>query len=411
VLREFEPDLVGFSLVTQMLPTAAKLSEIIREHFDVPIVWGGMGPTVEPERCLQHVDIVCIGEGDEAMLDLANAVDRGEIQTNIENVWMKQNGHIHRNQVRPLIQDLDTLSLPSYDPRDIIFINDDTLHRDTYLPNMPGLYPIMTSRGCPFSCNFCSNQICRKMYRGQKYVRRRSPENVIEELRRAVTTHDLEWVLFYDDVFVFDKEWIRRFAEMYKKDVRLPFWCYSHPAFTDEETFRILRDCGLKCLTCGIQTGSQRVLRELFNRPTSREKILESGRMFKRLGIDCYYDLITGIPGETEEDCRETLELLLAMPRPFKIMLGINELVLYPSYELTRIIEERNLKGKRDGKLTAFYNRLFLMCETRIPRFAIRAMSRIEFLKNHPRLLEVLLPPNVSFPAFMLKQMVTRMDG
>jgi radical SAM superfamily enzyme YgiQ (UPF0313 family) len=401
VFREFKPDLVGFSLVTQMLPAAAKLSNLIREQFDVPIVWGGMGPTIEPERCLRDADIVCLGEGDGAMLDLADAVDRGEIQPDIENLWVKRNGHIRKNPVRPLIQDLDALASPSYDPHNIIFINENALRRNTYLPNMAGLYPIMTSRGCPFACYFCSNDLCRKMYKGQKYVRRRSPENVIEELKRAMAIHDLEWVLFYDDVFVFDKGWVSRFAEMYKSEIGLPFWCYSYPTFTDEETFRILRDCGLKCVTCGIQTGSQRILRELFNRPTSREKILEAGRTFSRLGIDCYYDLITSIPGETEEDCRETLDLLLAMPRPFKVMLGINELVLYPGYEVTRIVEERNLSGQRDEKMTSFYNRLYLMCETRIPGFAIRALSRIGFLRNHPRLLEVLLPANASFPAFM----------
>jgi radical SAM superfamily enzyme YgiQ (UPF0313 family) len=244
------------------------------------------------------------------------------------------------------------------------------------------------------------------MYKGQKYVRRRSPENVIEELKLAVSMYNLDWVLFYDDVFVFDKEWIRRFAEMYKKEIGLRFWCYSHPTFTDEETFRILRDSGLKCITCGLQTGSQRILRELFNRPTSREKIIEAGRMFRRLGIDCYYDLITGIPGETEQDCRETLDLLLAMPRPFKVMFGINELVLYPSYEITRIIEERNLSGQRDEKMTAFYNRLYLMCETRIPGFAIRALSRLGFLKNHPRLVEALLPPYASLPPYAKEQIL-----
>jgi len=123
-LRDFKPDLIGFSLTSQPLKAAAEVTAKLRGALEAPVIWGGSGPTLEPERCLEWADMVCVGEGERTIVELADRIDRGEDLTSVESIWTKRDGQTVRNAGGPLI-DLDQIATPDFEPSRTVHINDD----------------------------------------------------------------------------------------------------------------------------------------------------------------------------------------------------------------------------------------------------------------------------------------------
>src|SRR5262249_22098639 len=245
---------------------AAEVTARIKRVLDVPVIWGGAGPTLEPEWCLDHADLVCHGEGEELIVELAKRLDAGADYAEIPGLRLPRNGPVGRNPDAPL-PDLDSIAIPDFEPARTVHINDDRIRRDVYPHNLGHQYAIMTQRGCPFSCSFCIESVYQDMWGKKNSLRRRSVDVVIEELVRAKQRHDIRQVMFYDDVFTVNPRWLREFASRYKAEVGLPFWCYTYPTTTNREDILLLKDAGLRSITMGIQSGSEEILRSDFNRP------------------------------------------------------------------------------------------------------------------------------------------------
>ena len=159
------------------------------------------------------INAVCIGEGEYAVLDLAMAIEAGEDPYGIKNLHFNVGGEIVRNEVRPLIEDLDSLPFPDRSYYD----------RYRFLASNP-YKTFITSRGCPFRCTFCFNHVLQRMYgTSSRYVRRRSPAQVIEELKEVNTKWGIREVRFSDDHFVLDVEWLRELVSLYKKEVGVSY--------------------------------------------------------------------------------------------------------------------------------------------------------------------------------------------
>jgi radical SAM superfamily enzyme YgiQ (UPF0313 family) len=408
LLDDFEPDLIGFNVVETAFDTVARITEELRQEHGVPIIWGGTTPTLQPERCLEYADLVCVGEGDEAIVELAQIIDQGGDWHNVQNIWCTTGDEVVKNPCRPLIQDLDSLPFPDYSLDDRYLIDDDQLTPRCDLPRWEGSYITMTSRGCPFSCTFCSEPAERALYDGQKYFRRRSPGSAIAELRHAKEHYGPNFVWFYDNLFTTNRRWIREFAEAYRTEIDLPFFCYTYPGCAAEDTLVMLRDCGLAKITCGMQSGSQRILWEVFRRKTARRAILETAKLMERLGLDYDFDLISNNPFETEADLVETLELLLEMPSRFKLnfLSGVNKLAIFPQTQLYHMVQEEQPKPLAP-RVYDFYNRLYIMAQRRFPKRITAALSRSRLLKRFPFLLALL------FPSFWAdkRDRVTRLFG
>jgi Fe-S oxidoreductase len=112
-LKEYRPELVGMSVTTEIYPWAKTMSGLIKQAMDVPVIWGGIHPTSVPEEVMRNdtVDMVCVGEGEYPLLELVESMKKGAIDYSIRNIWFKRNGGLVRNEVRPLIADLDALPL------------------------------------------------------------------------------------------------------------------------------------------------------------------------------------------------------------------------------------------------------------------------------------------------------------
>jgi len=258
---------------------------------------------------------------------------------------------------------------------------------------------VMTSRGCPFRCNFCYNSIGHILAKGKgKYLRRRSVENVIEELvtykRRRP---DTALVMFYDDVFCFDRKWIARFSAAYKQKVDIPFWVYAYPDMCDPEILRSLRDVGMLHLNLGIQSGSERTLREVYGRKMDPAKILKAAQLLKNLDIYPVYDLLAANPLETEADLRATLNLIVQLPPPFGMYVW--PMVFYRNYPITKAMQKRGLPLQPVVGTNASiaeetpYNRFWLALlrlvkYPQLPRETLRAFADHDLLRQDPTPLE-----------------------
>jgi len=388
LLGRLDPAVVGFSLRTCCLRTAQRLTRLVKRRLSVPVIWGSIAPTIDPEWCLPHADALCLGEGEHAMVEYVEAVEAGRDPSDIAGLWLRRDGDAARNPLRPLIQDLDELPYADFDPGGKYLIENGRVSEDPGVANVLGVFEIMTSRGCPHSCAYCCNDALRRLYPRQKYVRRRSVEHVIGELRWAKENLPIRSVNFYDDVFTFNPRWIEEFAPAYQREIGLPFWCFVSPLHAHRPSLERLRDAGLTSVTCGIESGSERILFEVYNRPIKNERVIACAEVLRDLGIFYNFDLITDNPFESDEDCRRTLDLLLRLPRPVRLNYGLSKLSFFPHARITEMLEEQGVPPRPDPVRFAFFNRLYLLAQSRLPRGFIHWLSERGWLRRHPGLLQ-----------------------
>ena len=352
LLQEKSVSLVGISLVTDDYARAVQLTREIKSQLALPVIWGGAHVNVRPEESLRHADMICMGEGEEALLELADSLSAaGSPDTSIRNICFKTDTGIIRNELRNLEENLDNYPFPDFDLSTQLIMTANGFESMTP-SHFGGEYSIMTSRGCPYRCRYCYNSYRWDQYRGKgKYLRTRSIANVIAELEKALETFaDLQEINFWDDSFVArTSQDFLKFKELYLQRVKLPFFALIEPMAYNAEKIRILRDSGLKKLQVGIQSGSERVNAHVYNRPVSNRTIIEVAESIHELGIDVIYDLIFNNPYETLEDLYETQELLLKFPAPFGLQ-GYN-LIFYPGTEMTaRALEDGYISLKPDSE-------------------------------------------------------------
>ena len=397
-LDAFKPDLIGLSLTSLTMKPAAEVTAWLKQRFpSVPVIWGGSGPTIEPDWALEHADLVCKGEGEELLVELADRLDAGADYTDLRDLWLKRDGEIVRNPGRPLM-DLEKIAIPDFTPACTVHIDGHDIRRNLYPPNLGTQYPIMTQRGCPFSCNFCIESVYQDMFGKKNSLRRRSVDVVIEELVAAKRTLGIRSVMFYDDVFTVNPRWLREFAPRYKREVGLPFWCCTYPTTTRKEDLLLLKDAGLKSITMGIQSGSPEML-DTFNRPVAQEKAHEAARTILDCGLEGYFDLITKTHFEKERHLRETFEFLVDFPRGIKTA-GFGAMTALPEYGYTARMVEAGAQISVSERDYRYYHKLYLLTRTRLPRPLVRALGRSRVVRRYPHLLDPLLPDKL--PTFFL---------
>lgn len=298
--KAYQPDLIAFSSLTNLYPWVSRMAKLLKQSLNVPIIVGGLHPTILPDFVINNpdVDMICVGEGEEALVELANSIDRGKIDYSIKNIWFKKDGAVIKNPSRPLLQNLDSLSFPDKD----LFRKYGCFSSRIY---------VMTGRGCPFNCTYCFNSFYKNQFSGSgsAYVRRRSVENVMQELEFFKGKYRLSEVFFYDDIFSINDAWIRDFCKEYKKRIHLPFKILVHPQTVNEETMRLLADSGCIYVDIGLESGSESLRKALLKRNMSNEEILKTGNILRKAGIKFCTLNIVGFPGETKGQMWETYKL------------------------------------------------------------------------------------------------------
>ncbi len=337
--RLHDAGLIGVSVMTNTFHRACVLTDALRAAaIKSPIVWGGAHPTVAVEESLQVADIVCLGEGEHAMLELAEATEGGRDPTSIAGLAFRRNDRITRNPVTLLRKPLDDYPFPDYD-LDTHWVAAKDRFEPAEPENLRGALRrlrIQTTRGCPYACTFCNNAALLRMYKSKSgWVRKRSAENVIEEIEWARARFPtIEAVNAVDDLFfVRSESEIEAFSRLYAQRVNLPLELDAFPNTMSRAKVESLCRLPIHLISMGIQSGSPDTLKNIYERPTSIERIAAGIDMLADQKIPAEYHYLINNPFESDRNRIETLRFAATHHRGPAI-LRIFPLQFYPGTPL-----------------------------------------------------------------------------
>jgi len=397
-IKDLNPDVIGMGVLSPFFEIAKEISKRIKKQFpNKIIILGGHHAMICPEECVQISDILCIGEGEEVIPELLTRLSNGKKVTSMEGLWFKKkNGTIIKNKAGMLIQNLDVLPTLDYKDENKYCINDNTLKEGDPLREH-SVISILLSRGCPLQCSYCTTTILMKLSKGS-YVRHMGAKRAIKELEHVKKSlKNIKYIIFADEIFLTDKQWLREFSKEYKQKIKLPFRCNLYPLMVNDEMISLLKSAGLESCFVGIESGSEKIRREVYNRFVSDEQILKAASILKKHGILTYYDLILDNPYETNEDLNATFNLCLKLPRPFNFQ--VYSLNNFPKTALTeKMLKEglikdwdrtKTLKQWRFtlNKPNFWYALILLTSKSFIPKSWLYSFSKSKFLKENPQVL------------------------
>lgn len=371
-IRTFNPGLIGFSSVSNQFMFVKKIANHLRKNgIKTKILVGGIHATVSPESVLKEdfVDMVCLGEGEYACLELVNKLEKKEDISDIKNIWLKKNGIIIKNEIRPLIEDLGSLPFPDRDA----FNFKKTLEKKRGWVNM------LAGRGCIFKCSYCVNSFLFKFYKKKWNIRLRPVDHVIEEIaeiEKNYGKHNVKMINFNDDNFTMSNKWIMEFCEKYPNRIKYPFACNIRPTNFDEKIANNLKNAGCAEIKIGLESGSKRVREEILNRYMTNEQIEKAFMIAKSSGIRTWSFNMIGMPTETKEELLETIKLN-AKIRPYIIRCAI----MYPyrgSDFYDDCIKEGNLNKNKEFKYASNFEGTILKLEhfTEVDIFKYKTMFK-----------------------------------
>lgn len=302
VLHDFQPDIVGISTMTINFATTREMCKWVKGYNSKIItILGGIHPTIEPEGSIKekNVDMICVGEGDEAVPELLEKMRSGIDYTDTASFWFKKDGEIIRNEPRPLVQDLDSLPFADRD-----CLESEYMDAELFGVNMHA------TRGCPYPCTYCQNKFLMELYKGKgSFCRYRSYENIFAELDELITKYKIKNISFSDETFSLNKKWLYGFLKEYKKRFALPFVCQTRPDLVDREMLQAMKDAGCQFINMAIESGNEQLRKNVLHRNISREKMVQAFRVAREVGIQTGAYNIIGIPGETIENVWETIDI------------------------------------------------------------------------------------------------------
>ncbi|MEC7988219.1 MAG: radical SAM protein [Myxococcota bacterium] len=408
IIRREELNLAALSIRASAYAHQAQIiTEFLHNELDLPVLWGGMHPTMAPDDCISKTDMILKGEGELALLDFMNALKHSKSVDDFldsKNVWFRRSGEdVVKNSLRPLVQNLDDLVFRDYTSHNEkyfiygrSYVVGDPMHGDP-------VFQMMGSRGCIYKCSYCYNSTYKKdVYPGQKWFRVRSPASMVEEIKQARGHWDFKRIRFDDEVFNFHLDWLKDFSKIYPKEIGLPFEIFIEPKLVNEHRMSILRDAGLKNVYMGVQS-SERVTGHLYDRRVKNQTIADIAETYHRLGIKPHFQLIFDDPVSTEEDKKKLFEMIATFPHPYDLYLF--SMTVFPGSELNHKLIQSGLISRYDieGDNTKTFNQhrinlsyprpvedTFWIALTQmlskqfVPRPLLFALAKSEILRKHP---------------------------
>lgn len=325
VVEEANPDLLALSLTTRQWLRTKALVAALQAEIDLPVVAGGLHPTFSPEQVLaaDGFDAVCLGEGEEALSDLLEALEAGVSWDDLPDLDNLQLTGRPRPKLRPPVADLDSLPF---------------LARD-FLDEPAGVVHVATQRGCPFPCTYCAARTYDELYRDvARYGRRRSHRSVLDELQGLRRAGKLSYVVFLDDTFTLDRPWVEAFCERYGQELGTPFSLHARAETVDPALLERMARAGCFHITYGVESGSERIRRKVMRRPVTNERLQKVFRWTREAGIRVTANYMLGLPEETPEDLEATFTLHEKLdPDDF----GYFVFYPYPGTRLFQVCRER----------------------------------------------------------------------
>lgn len=337
IIKEENPDIIGLSILSFNYSQSLKIAKFIKQNFDVKIIFGGVHCILSPEEIIEKkdVDIICIGEGEEVFKEL---LDEKLNCKKVKGVWYKEKGKVIKNEQRNLIEDLNKIPFPDWDDFDM---------KKYFLINNNHL-PIMVSRGCPYNCTYCSNHALKKKLKG-KYVRFRSVNNVIEEIKLRINQYSnkgMKYLFFYDDIFIMYKNFVLEFCRKFKENGfhKLIKWNVNVRAnLVTEEIIQAMKDAGCYEVRMGVEAGNDYIRNEVYKRNMTKEQIHNAISIIKKHGLQLRLQFIIGAPYENIKMMEESFDMAKKSKADY-ILFPI--LMPLPSTEIKDICEKEGLIEK-----------------------------------------------------------------
>lgn len=340
-IKIYRPDIIAFSITTPEVFSYLKIaSKIKKSGINSLIVVGGPHPTFNTDIIEnKYIDIINIGEGEYSMLDLANALDEKKDYTKIKNFFVKKNGRIYKNKLRPLV-DVDELPPPDRD----IYLNYKIFKNQKE-------YVFVLSRGCPYNCNFCFVHKWKEIYhndKNQNSIRFRSIEKSIEEIKLLSKKVKISLVVFGDSTFYIDKKWTIKFLKKYKEEIGIPFSINLRADMIDKELVETLHET--KCcqsVRIGIEAGDERIRNVILNKNITNDQIYNAIDLLKKYKIKIMIYLMFGLPEETLNDAFKTVKMIQKV-KPDIIRTAVFH--PYPGLDLTSYSIKKGYLSENDLK-------------------------------------------------------------
>lgn len=309
VIKDFNPDIIGLSVYSsKSIRDALKVSKIANKN-NIKVVWGGPLPSAIPEVVLQEesVDFVCIGEGEFVFAELLEALENNKPLDEVYGIAYKKNGLF---TIHPERDFSDPAEWPIIDWSLIDISKYTHSHHDCR--NMTWVY---SAKGCPNNCSFCYN----KQFHKCRY-RKRPLENVVMEIKDLVKNYKVDGVYFADEIWFLSRNEMKEKCDRIR-DVGLDFvWgCLLKVGILEKEDYDYMYNSGCRWICFGIESGSQRILKNI-NKGIDIDQIEKTAINCTEAGIAVWTSFILGFPGETEEDIKQTVNLIKSLS-PYAIFL------------------------------------------------------------------------------------------
>ncbi|MCR4322405.1 MAG: radical SAM protein [Candidatus Brocadiaceae bacterium] len=393
-LKNENPDFIAFSFMSGVKNQYFDLGTYIKRHMDIPIIIGG--PAATFDQSLSNIkdnpfDAVCIGEGDLSIIEFVNKYNQGKNLTAINNFIIESgNGNQLKGDLLNLVEPLNQLPFPD---RKILYDKDDFLRNSK-------IKMFISGRGCPYQCTYCFNHKYNSMYKGKgKIIRHKSVDYFLEEICKTKKEYPLEGIIFEDDIFIIDKEWLSEFAEKYPKRIGLPYMCYVRPNLVTKELARLLKVSGCYSVRVAIECGNEVLRNKILKRNLSNEQILKSCQILQDENIKIGTINILGLPTETITNMRETLELNRAC-KPDHV--SANMFIPLPGVDLTLFAVQKGLLDEEFNSPKSTHHISDMKYPDDVKRFLypFKALFPLMVLKKN---IETITPLLMKLPGPLLK--------
>lgn len=307
-VRSQSPRVIGIYSMFTMKDSAIRLAGLLREECDM-LVAGGPLPTLYPDEYLEAFDVVCVGEGEQTMVELVQAAKKGLDLSRIKGICFRtnngsslQNRLVTRTSERPPTRNLDLIPFPARD------LYDNSNYQEYFVKRFGRKETsIITTRGCPFDCDFCSRPIFSRMFRA------RSADNVVDELRE-ISHLGYDWVWFSDDCFTLNTRRVLDICEgMKARQLDLKWECLSRVDTFNLEIAGAMKSAGCKRVFFGIESGSDRILKEM-RKQVNVDAVRRAVEVAVRAGLETAGFFIVGYPGEDDSTILKTVKFATELP-------------------------------------------------------------------------------------------------
>ena len=305
IIEAEKPDMVGITATTPVFYSALRIAEIVKMNSSTHTVIGGMHATLMPMECAENrfIDFVVIGEGEKTIIDIINSIhDRSDF-SNVKGLVYKKGKQIIQNQVREPIQDLDAIPFPARH----LFKNQIYTYPDAL--KYPAC-PIITSRGCPGNCTFCT----AKFLHGKKF-RCRSVENVLDEIESLIKDYGVREIHIWDDNFVTNRNRVLAFRDgIIKRNIKVYF---SFPNgiradFINRDILKALKDFGTYSVAIGVESGNQNIL-DMIQKGIKLEQIEDAFKLAKEMKLETWGFFLLGLPDEDKNTMNDTINFAIKL--------------------------------------------------------------------------------------------------